>query len=181
MGLKQLKRDLRLEALKRLEEAARTDDDFKIVADMWDKLDENRERRERYHEISYEDESLKCIAAKTGDYLDVIFDSPDEMHQLVESADISNLIFALTDKQKYVLYLNAIKLLSIQQIAFETRKTKRNIDKIKTLLLSKIHTGLVPKLQERISDGRPITTSERKFLAEYQKKQKTQLDKKNND
>ena len=47
-----LKRDIEREALARLESAARTTDDFKNVVAWWDRLDNNRERKERYHEIS---------------------------------------------------------------------------------------------------------------------------------
>lgn len=49
---KKLKRELRAEALARLEDAARTQRDFENVIAWWDKLDANRERRERYHELS---------------------------------------------------------------------------------------------------------------------------------
>ena len=47
---KRLKREIRAEALRRLEEAARTESDFLSVVDEWNKLDRNRERRERDHE-----------------------------------------------------------------------------------------------------------------------------------
>ena len=47
---KRLKREIRAEALRRLEEAARTESDFLAVVDEWNKLDRNRERRERDHE-----------------------------------------------------------------------------------------------------------------------------------
>lgn len=47
---KKLKRELRAEAMTRLEEAARTEADFENVISCWDKLDANRERKERYHE-----------------------------------------------------------------------------------------------------------------------------------
>ena len=49
--VKKLKRDMEWEALTRLEEAARTEADFREVVKTWDRLDANRERRERYHEI----------------------------------------------------------------------------------------------------------------------------------
>ena len=48
---KKLKRELRAEALARLEDAARTQKDFENVIAWWDRLDANRERRERYHEL----------------------------------------------------------------------------------------------------------------------------------
>ena len=47
---KRLKRELRAEALRRLEDAARTEADFDVVVKEWDRLDRNRERRERDHE-----------------------------------------------------------------------------------------------------------------------------------
>ena len=43
---KRLKRELRAEALRRLEDAARTAEDFAVVVEEWNKLDRNRERRE---------------------------------------------------------------------------------------------------------------------------------------
>ena len=45
-----LHREARALALRRIEESARTEDDFQKVIEWWDKLDENRERRERDHE-----------------------------------------------------------------------------------------------------------------------------------
>ena len=47
---KRLKREIRAESIRRLEEAARTESDFRVVVDEWNKLDRNRERRERDHE-----------------------------------------------------------------------------------------------------------------------------------
>ena len=49
---KKLKRELRAEALARLEDSARTQREFENVIAWWDRLDANRERRERYHELS---------------------------------------------------------------------------------------------------------------------------------
>ena len=45
-----LHREARALALRRIEESARTEDDFQKVIEWWDKLDENK-RRERDHEI----------------------------------------------------------------------------------------------------------------------------------
>lgn len=47
---KRLKREIQAEAIRRLEEAARTEADFSVVISEWDRLDRNRERRERDHE-----------------------------------------------------------------------------------------------------------------------------------
>jgi len=48
---KLLKRELKAQALARLEDSARTVTDFKNVVAWWDRLDANRERKQRYHEI----------------------------------------------------------------------------------------------------------------------------------
>ncbi len=60
-GKKKLKRELRREALTRLEDAARSQSDFEEIIAWWDKLDENRERRERDHEISRGDVPLEMF------------------------------------------------------------------------------------------------------------------------
>jgi len=51
MGREQLVREIKAAALARMEDAARTEGDFKKIIEQWNHLDENRERRERYHEI----------------------------------------------------------------------------------------------------------------------------------
>ena len=55
---KMLQRDIEAEALKRLEENAVTEDDFKEVIKEWNRLDSNRERKERYHEVYRNDEDF---------------------------------------------------------------------------------------------------------------------------
>ncbi len=49
-GRKMLKREIERAALARMEDAARTVEDFEQVIARWNHLDENRERRERDHE-----------------------------------------------------------------------------------------------------------------------------------
>ena len=45
-----LHREARALAVRRIEESARTEEDFKEVIRWWDRLDANRERKERDHE-----------------------------------------------------------------------------------------------------------------------------------
>ena len=91
---KRLKREIRAEALRRLEEAARTESDFLTVVDEWNKLDRNRERRERDHENLRGDVPLEFRAVPEpriaplwmnlprfrqlcqGNFLDIIFSCP---------------------------------------------------------------------------------------------------------
>ena len=53
------KRELEMEALARLEDSARTEEDFQNVITWWNRLDANRERKERYHEIGRSDVPLE--------------------------------------------------------------------------------------------------------------------------
>ena len=98
-----LKRELRQEALRIVQDAARTQADFEKLVDMWDELDDNRERRERYHEIRCAEVPVNRISARNGmifpqwlmqfdvrqvqrgEFLDAIFDCPFLMHNLTES------------------------------------------------------------------------------------------------
>ena len=93
---KKLKRELEQEALARLESAARTVPEWNNVIAWWDRLDANRERRERYHEISRNgddlpidygaDENGLCFPdtmntvlekqRQKGDFIDTIFNCP---------------------------------------------------------------------------------------------------------
>ena len=55
---KQLVRDTKREALARMEDAARTLEDFQAVVAQWNHLDRNRQRKERAHEIGRTSEEM---------------------------------------------------------------------------------------------------------------------------
>lgn len=70
---KKLKRELRAEALARLEDSARTQREFENVIAWWDRLDANRERRERYHELSRSGDDVPLdYGASADEYLEWI-------------------------------------------------------------------------------------------------------------
>ena len=132
---KRLKREIRAEALRRLEEAARTESDFLTVIDEWNKLDRNRERRERDHENLRGDVPLEFQAVPDpkiapmwmnlprfrqlcqGNFLDIIFSCPYELHQLTANRFLSKLFFTLSDEQKEVLYYLFVKQYSTTRLA----------------------------------------------------------------
>ena len=169
---KMLKSELRREALRRIEESARTVSDFQDVAEMWDKLDANRERKERYHEFLTSDNlsvlanSLKSMRLDI-DLLDIIFDSPETIHELVTDEDIAELLYVLSMSQKEILYYRAVKLFLMKQIAEMRGQSERYIRKIHTAMLAEIRSELYLRFSESIACGLPITTSARKFLERY--------------
>lgn len=197
MERKKLKREIEREALARLEDAARTEEDFKAVVKRWDHLDKNRERRERDHEIGRSNEEmlhwdktsendekgkmkdgldvvipypLRHIFWRQlmrGDFIDVIFDCPYEMHELVEDVDISAILKGLSDNHREILYFSAIRLYSNARLAAMRKQTDRNIRKTRVLMLKKIHEKLIPRFVERVQNGEFLTLAQLDFLAEH--------------
>lgn len=181
MAHEKLKRELEREALTRLEDAARTTEDFESVVAWWDRLDANRERKERGHEVGRSDIPLEWGSSVDvvvpdplryaswrqvlkGDFLDVISDCPYEMHHLVEDKDISELIHKLSENHKEVLYYHAVRMYDAARIAAIRGQTERNIRKLQALLLSNLRKKLLVKLTDREKKGLPMTTTERAFL-----------------
>ena len=77
---KLLKRELRAQALKRLEDSARTLRDYENLVAWYDRLDANRERRERYHELSRSGDDLPL---EYGASVDELF-FPDTLNDVPE-------------------------------------------------------------------------------------------------
>ena len=188
-GQKRLKRELRAEALTRLEEAARTVDDFKNVTDWWDRLDENRERKERYHEVSRGDNvPLDYNAAEDGqffprnlsksiwkqiqkgDFIDAVYNCPYELHELVTEQYTSKVLKDLSEDNKEILYYIALWQYSTTKIAAIRGQTDRNIRKVRNTMLKRIQK----KLYVALTDRQYMTAEEREFISNY-------IDKANND
>lgn len=183
---KKLKRELQAEALARLEDAARTVSDFEKVVAWWNKLDANRERRERYHELSRsgDDLPLDYGAAKDGlffpdtlndvlekqlrkgDFIDAIFYCPYDIHELVTEENLSDILLELSEDHKELLFLYAVRLFSSTRIAAIRGQTDRNIRKVRVTMLKKIQKKLLPALLEKAKKQQPLTLLEKDFLAD---------------
>lgn len=182
---KRLKRQIRAEALARLEDAARTEDDFRYIVSEWDRLDRNRERRERDHENLRGDVPLEYMAVPnpkmiplylnlpryrqlaSGNFLDIIFSCPYELHELVASPFISELIRSLTIDQKEVLYYLSIRQYSTIQVGMIRGQTDRNIRKLRKNIHKKLQRAVYDYLLEKQNDCGSLTLRERQFLEEY--------------
>ncbi len=181
---KLLKRELRAQALARLEDAARTPRDFENVIAWWDKLDANRQRRERYHElfrngddvpIDYgTSEDALCFPdtlnnvlerqQRKGDFIDVIFYCPYELHELVTEEYMSNILRELNKDHKFLLFLCALRQYSSTRIAAIRGQTDRNIRKVRGTMLKKIRKKLLAALIEKVRKQQPLTLLEKEFL-----------------
>lgn len=186
---KKLKREIQREALARLESAARTAEDFLLVTEWWDKLDANRERRERYHEVCrsgddvpldygavedglYFPDTLNGVLEKQmrkGDFLDVIFNRPYEIHELVTEEYLSKILRELSEDHKEILFLHAVRAYSSKKIGEMRGQSDRNIRKVRNTMFKKIYKKLFPILTERLEKKLPMTKEEKRFVAEMKK------------
>lgn len=180
-----LKRELAKMALERLESSARTEADFRNVISHWNRLDSNRERRERYHEVGRGDVPLDWEAApdpiliphgnnkpiwkqiRKGEFLDAIYHCPFEMHELIEDTDLSRIIRDLKPEHKELLFYLIVKQLSTLQTGAIRGQTDRNIRKVWKTVENKIRKTYYVALQDRILHDFSLTNRERTFLEEF--------------
>lgn len=183
---KKLRRELQAEALARLEDAARTQKDFENVIAWWDRLDANRERRERYHELSrsgddlpleygasvnelFFPDTLNGVLEKQlrkGDILDVIFCCPYDIHELVTEKELSQILLELNEEHKELLFLCAVRLFSSTRIAGIRGQSDRNIRKVCGTMFKKIRKKLLAALTDKAEKQQPMTLLEKEFLRE---------------
>ena len=182
---KKLKRELRREALTRLEEAARTQKDFDEVVEWWDKLDENQERRERDHEVLRGDVPLEYGAVQertifptslcnpfwrelcSGYFLNIIFDCPYEMHELLADDFLSKMILELKEDHKELFYYKIFRRYSSTKLGAVLGQTDRNIRKKWARLIKRMQKKLFEHLEDREKAKLPLMQRETAFLAQY--------------
>ena len=183
---KLLKRELRAQALKRLEDSARTLKDYENLVAWYDRLDANRQRKERYHELyrSGDDVPLDYGASedalcfpdtlndvltrqeRKGDFIDTIFYCPYDIHELVTDADMSVILRELNEDHKFLLFLSALRQYSSVKIAAIRGQSDRNIRKVRNTMLKKIRKKLLAALTEKVQAQQPLTLLEKEFLSE---------------
>jgi len=170
-----------------VENAARTVEDFQAVVKLWDDLDETRERKERTHEERRDKNPLEegrkedglvfpvpfahpaGREAMMGEFIEMIYDNPEEMWQLVEDWDVSIELEALTDKQKEVVFLSAVRMCTPQQIACYKDQTDRAVRKLLATALGHIRDYLARVIRWQIQTGEPdVTLAKRQFLERYE-------------
>ena len=179
---KRLKREALAEALKRTEESARTAADFQKVIAEWNRIDRNRERRERDHENLRGDVPLEFQAVPepriaplwmnapdyrqlcSGFFLDILFDCPYEMPELMSNKFISNMIRNLSEEHKEVLFYLSLRLYSTTRLAALRGQSDRNIRKLRTTIRKKLQGSFYQHLLEKQEAGGSMTLREREFF-----------------
>lgn len=184
---KMLKREATMEAVRRAEEAARTQKDFEEVVSLWDKLDQNRERRERYHEILRGPVPIESGVdmydalifpmwkmapeerqLSNGNFNDWLFNCPYEMHDLTAKNYIRKAVMNMKDEHKELVYFLGIQQLSPKEMAELRGQSDRNIRKVRDTALRKVQKQLYNDLTKMVENGYDASLRERRFMQRYE-------------
>ena len=182
-----IKRESIKVAIIRQENAARTEEDFEKLTETWDRLDGNRERRERRYEIGRTENMLEFESSGEtvipppinhawwremlkGNFLDVINDCPLDIQEFTSNRDIYELVGALKENQKEVLYYWAIRYWTPQKIAAIRGQTDRNILKTYDTLIKSIRYKLYMRLLHSCRENEPLAIVQREFMQNHSEK-----------
>ena len=183
-----LLRDLKAAALRRQEEAARTEEDFNKIIEKWDKNDAARERRERYNEILRGDVPIDCGCSYSpdlkifpkymnstverqllhGDFLDFMYDCPFEMHDLTSIDYATEIVKNLKPEHKEILYFIVLKHFKTSTVAQMRGQSDRNIRRARIVVYHKIWKQVYEELTRRQKKGTILTEQEKAFMRGYE-------------
>ena len=158
-----------------------------IEAAALERLDANRERRERYREICRNNEeypleygeaawgmvfpkNLNTVLEKQirkGEFLDAIFYSPYEIQELVTDGYLYDILKNLKNEHKELLYLIAVKGLSTAKIADLQGKTDRAVRAMRKTVLNKIRRKAYEYLTSQHGRKHDMTLAEKRFAENY--------------
>lgn len=182
-----VEREMLKTAIGRIENSARTQQDFENVVASWDKLEQNEARRLRNHEISRGEVPLeygktmdgaifpaffmepRWKQLMSGNFLDIIHDCPFELHELVSDASISKMLKDLKDDHKEIFYWLFIRQLSCAEVGRIRGQSDRNIRKTRGVILRKLRKQVQKLLMGRQQAGYTLTLRQRDFLAQIEK------------
>ncbi len=177
---------VRKEKLRRLESGARTEKDFRMLVAEYDRIEANQQRNIRGNELprgdlpwEYEIASLPTIfpewmnqplekQMRKGSFLDVIFDCPYELRELVTNGFYSKQFDSLTLDQKFVAYFYFLRQWKTARIAVLKDSSPRAIRKVKSAVEANLQKPAYRYLMRR-AERSVLTNTERAFLTEYEK------------
>lgn len=185
-SLKRLKRDLRLEALRRLEVSARYPWEFQRVIDTWNLLDANRQRMQRDHELLRgnvpidhgTDPSTVTIfprylndpirrQVQCGRFEDALADCVDTMQDFSTREYARAAVCKLIRSHRESLYLLYIKLIPVKELAKLRGSSLQTVYRTKDTMLLRLREAAHEALSAMQVQGIPLTKTEHLFLAQF--------------
>ena len=173
-------------SVERRTQVAQTQAEFDELIKELDRLDRNRERRERYHEILQEEyipggeelysgrifpsalDSTESKLILRGMFLDLFYNCPYEMHQLTADPFLSQIVNELSDLHKETLYLLSLQYLSTSQLAHMRDQSDRNIRKLRDNYTKKLQKQLYGHLLQKKQSGVGLSFRGKEFLTQYE-------------
>ena len=180
-----LQKEARREAVIRIEDAARTMDEYQKVTILWDCLEiiegwrlakAEPKRTELLTESEfYRSENIIPSPIHhewwrqilSGSFLDAIHDCPHEIQELTSSRPVFFLVKKLDEKQKEVFYYLIIRQWTPQKLATMRKQTDRNIRKIYAHMIENFREKLFHRLYPRYEMYWNLTTSQIAFVERY--------------
>ena len=177
-------RQMKAEALRRMESGARTVRDFQKLVAEYDRIDANKQRSIEMTELprgelpwEQEVSSLPVIfpawmnmplekQLQKGNFIDAIFDCPYELRELITNGFYSKQFDALTVDQKFVAYFYFLRQWRTRRIATLKGSSPRSIRKIKSALEANLQEPVYQYLLKR-AERPSLSQIERLFLTEY--------------
>ena len=185
-SLKRLKRDLRLEALRRLEVSARYPWEFQKVTDTWNLLAANRQRMQREHELLRgnvpidhgTDSSTVTIfprylndpirrQVQCGRFEDALADCVDTMQDFTTKEYARAAVCKLIRSHRESLYLLYIKLIPVKELAKLRGSSLQTAYRTKDTMLLRLREAAHEALSAMQVQGIPLTKMEHLFLAQF--------------
>jgi hypothetical protein len=108
----------------------------------------------------------------TGDFLDIIFDHPETIHELVTDADLSKILKELKPHLKNMLYYLFLRDYSAMEYAESIGQSDRNIRGVRETALKKIRKFYTDVLTYRKENSLSMTIDEKYFLENGVRKKK---------
>lgn len=100
-----------------------------------------------------------------GNYLDILFDCPHELHNLAGNPFISDLLLELNEDQQEILYFLFVRLYSTTRLAEMRHQSDRNIRKQRKNICAKLQK----RMYDHLIGSQRLTKREQTFLEEYEK------------
>ena len=104
----------------------------------------------------------------SGQFLDILYDCPYEMHELTGNTFLSKMVKDLKMDHKELLYYLSLHLYSTTRLAAIRGKSDRNIRKVRDTYTRKLQKKLYRHLIQRKNGGGFLTLREKEFISLYE-------------